>query len=52
VTGIPVGQRERESFNTTVVAKVESVVVSGQQGLIMNVEGIGAVPFSKAQEII
>jgi len=42
------------AFATATVAKVESVLVggSGSQGLIMNLAGIGSVPFSEAQEII
>jgi len=39
-------------FATAAVAKVESVLVGGgSQGLIMNLGGIGSVPFSEAQEI-
>ena len=41
------------AFSTATVAKVESVLVgNGSQGLVMNLAGIGSVPFSKAQEII
>jgi flagellar basal-body rod modification protein FlgD len=41
------------AFPTATIAKVESVLVgSGDQGLVMNLAGIGAVPFSEAQEII
>jgi len=44
---------ENSAFATATVAKVESVLVGGaNQGLIMNLAGIGAVPFSEAQEII
>ncbi len=40
-------------FSTATVAKVESVLVgSGNQGLTMNLAGLGSVPFSEAQEII
>jgi flagellar basal-body rod modification protein FlgD len=40
------------TFATASVAKVESVLVGGgSQGLIMNLGGIGSVPFSEAQEI-
>jgi len=40
-------------FATATVAKVESVLVgSGNQGLTINLAGIGSVPFSEAQEII
>jgi len=40
------------AFATGTVAKVESVIVgSGSQGLIMNLGGIGSVPFSEAVEI-
>jgi flagellar basal-body rod modification protein FlgD len=40
------------SFATSMAGKIESVLVGNEQGLIMNLEGIGAVPFSQAQEII
>lgn len=44
---------ENRAFATATVAKVESVLVGGaNSGLIMNLAGIGAVPFSEAQEII
>jgi len=44
---------DNTAFATATVAKVESVLVgSGGQGLTMNLAGIGAVPFSEAQEII
>ena len=40
------------AFATGTVAKVESVIVGvGSQGLIMNLGGIGSVPFSEAVEI-
>lgn len=40
------------AFATATVAKVDSVLVgSGGQGLILNLGGIGSVPFSEAQEI-
>ncbi len=43
---------ENTAFATGVVAKVESVIVgSKSQGLIMNLGGIGSVPFSEAVEI-
>jgi len=43
---------DNTAFATATVAKVESVLVgSGNQGLIMNLGGIGSVPFSEAQEI-
>jgi len=43
---------DNTAFATATVAKVESVLVgSGSQGLIMNLGGIGSVPFSEAQEI-
>ena len=41
------------AFGTATVAKVDSVLVgSGNQGLTLNLAGIGLVPFSEAQEII
>ncbi len=44
---------ENVAFATATVAKVESVLVGGVgTGLVMNLAGIGAVPFSEAQEII
>ena len=43
---------DNTAFATATVAKVESVLVGGgSQGLIMNLGGIGSVPFSEAQEI-
>ncbi|PHS27244.1 MAG: flagellar hook capping protein [Methylophaga sp.] len=44
---------ENTAFATATIAKVDSVLVGGAyQGLVMNLAGIGAVPFSEAQEII
>lgn len=44
---------DNTAFATGTVAKVESVLVgNGSQGLIMNLAGIGAVPFSEVLEII
>ncbi len=43
---------EGTAFATATVAKVDSVLVGNDQGLVMNLSGIGAVPFSEAQEII
>lgn len=44
---------DNTAFGTATVAKVESVLVGGgSEGLIMNLAGIGAVPFSEALEII
>ena len=44
---------ENVAFAPTAKAKGESVLVgSGNQGLTMNLAGIGSVPFSEAQEII
>jgi len=44
---------ENTAFGTATVAKVESILVgSGNQGLTMNLAGIGSVPFSEAQEIL
>ncbi len=44
---------ENTTFATATLAKVESVLVGGAgKGLVMNLAGIGAVPFSEAQEII
>lgn len=43
---------EGTAFATATVAKVDSVLVGNDEGLIMNLAGIGAVPFSEAQEII
>jgi len=41
------------AFGTATVAQVESVIVgSASEGLILNLTGIGAVPFSEALEII
>ena len=46
-------QGEGTAFATSTIAKVDSVLVgSGSQGLVMNLAGIGSVPFSEAQEII
>jgi flagellar basal-body rod modification protein FlgD len=42
---------ENTQFATGTVAKVESVLVGGSKGLIMNLGGIGSVLFSKAVEI-
>ena len=43
---------DNTAFATATVAKVESVLVgNGSQGLVMNLGGIGSVPFSEAQEI-
>lgn len=43
---------DNTAFATGTVAKVESVIVGGgSQGLIMNLGGIGSVPFSEAVEI-
>ena len=40
-------------FATATLAKVDSVVVgNGNQGLTVNLAGIGSVPFSEVQEII
>lgn len=40
------------AFATATVAKVDSVLVgSGGRGLVLNLGGIGSVPFSEAQEI-
>jgi flagellar basal-body rod modification protein FlgD len=43
---------QNTAFATKIAGKVESVLVGNEQGLVMNLEGIGAVPFSQAQEII
>lgn len=44
---------ENNAFATAVVADVSSVLVgSGNQGLTVNLTGIGSVPFSEVQEII
>jgi flagellar basal-body rod modification protein FlgD len=43
---------EGKAFPTATVAKVDSVLVGNDKGLIMNLSGIGAVPFSEAQEIL
>jgi len=44
---------ENTAFATATVAKVDSVLVGSEnQGLTMNLAGIGSVPFSEAQEII
>lgn len=43
---------EGTAFATATVARVDSVLVGNDQGLIMNLSGIGAVPFSEAQEIL
>ncbi len=41
------------AFGTATVAKVDSVLVgSGNQGLTVNLAGIGSVPFNEVQEII
>ncbi|MFW5451327.1 MAG: flagellar hook assembly protein FlgD [Methylophagaceae bacterium] len=41
------------AFATATVAKVDSVLVgSGNQGLTVNLAGIGSVPFNEVQEII
>ncbi len=43
---------ENTAFATATIAKVDSVLVGGaNQGLVMNLAGIGAVPFSEAQQI-
>jgi flagellar basal-body rod modification protein FlgD len=39
------------SFATATMGKVESVLVNNKNGLIVNLAGIGAVPFAKVQEI-
>jgi len=45
-------QGNNAAFSTATVAKVDSVLVGGgSQGLILNLGGIGSVPFSEAQEI-
>ncbi len=43
---------EGTAFATATIAKVDSVLVGSDEGLVMNLAGIGAVPFSEAQEII
>jgi len=43
---------EGMAFATATTAKVDSVLVGSDEGLIMNLAGIGSVPFSEAQEII
>ncbi len=44
---------DNTAFGTATVAQVESVLVgSASEGLILNLAGIGAVPFSEALEII
>ena len=44
---------DNTAFGTATVAKVDSVLVgNGQQGLTINLAGIGSVPFSEVQEII
>ena len=44
---------DNTAFGTATVARVDSVLVgSGQQGLTINLAGIGSVPFSEVQEII
>ncbi|NQY25763.1 MAG: flagellar hook assembly protein FlgD [Piscirickettsiaceae bacterium] len=44
---------DNTAFGTATVAKVDSVLVgSGQQGLTVNLAGIGSVPFSEVQEIL
>ncbi|PHS30293.1 MAG: flagellar hook capping protein [Methylophaga sp.] len=44
---------ENIAFATATTAKVESVLINGTtEGLVMNLAGIGAVPFSEALEII
>lgn len=42
---------DNTAFATATIAKVESVLVGSSQGLIMNLGGIGSVPFSEALEI-
>jgi flagellar basal-body rod modification protein FlgD len=43
---------EGTAFATATIAKVDSVLVGSDQGLVLNLAGIGAVPFSEAQEIL
>ena len=44
---------DNTAIGTATVAKVDSVLVgSGQQGLTVNLAGIGSVPFSEVQEIL
>ena len=44
---------DNTAFGTATIAKVESVLIgNANQGLILNLAGIGAVPFSEALEII
>jgi flagellar basal-body rod modification protein FlgD len=44
---------DNTAFGTATVARVDSVLVgNGQQGLTINLAGIGSVPFSEVQEII
>lgn len=44
---------DNTAFGTAAVARVDSVLVgNGQQGLTINLAGIGSVPFSEVQEII
>jgi flagellar basal-body rod modification protein FlgD len=44
---------ENTQFGTAALAKVESVLVGGgNQGLTINLAGIGSVPFKEVQEII
>lgn len=44
---------DNTAFGTATIAKVDSVLVgNGQQGLTINLAGIGSVPFSDVQEII
>jgi len=44
---------DNTAFGTATLGKVESVLVGGgNQGLILNLAGIGAVPFSEALEIL
>ena len=43
---------DNTAFATATVAKIDSVLVGGSQGLIMNLAGIGSVPFSESLEII
>lgn len=44
---------QKVAFSTSTVARVDSVLVgNGNQGLVMNLAGIGSVPFSEALEIL
>lgn len=40
------------AFATAIIAKVSSVLVGSEEGLTVNLGGIGSVPFSEVQEII